>query len=80
MFNQDKIISVAKECGADAIHPGYGFLAENAEFTKACNENGIKFIGPGAETQQMAGNKTTARRIAQELNLPTVPGSSGSIG
>src|SRR5882672_10239926 len=57
-----KILVAAKRCGADAIHPGYGFLSENAKFTRACEEARIKFIGPGAASMEMMGSKTRARQ------------------
>jgi len=71
----DKIIKVAQQCRADAIHPGYGFLAENAEFAKACEENGIIFIGPSSEAIELMGEKTRARQIMSEAGVPVVPGS-----
>ncbi|WP_305879429.1 biotin carboxylase N-terminal domain-containing protein, partial [Shimia thalassica] len=60
----DEIIRVAKECGADAIHPGYGLLSENPDFVDACAANGITFIGPKAETMRALGDKASARRVA----------------
>ena len=71
----DKIIDVAKKSGADAIHPGYGFLAENATFAQRCADEGIIFIGPSPETISMLGDKIQARRAAIEANLPVVPGA-----
>ena len=59
----DEIIRVAKECGADAIHPGYGLLSENPDFVDACVQNGITFIGPKAETMRALGDKASARRV-----------------
>ena len=73
----DRIIEVARSCGAEAIHPGYGFLSENAEFVEACQKAGIVFIGPGAEAMRLMGSKIAAKRIAQKVNAPTVPGYSG---
>ncbi|MEO0487876.1 MAG: pyruvate carboxylase [Pseudomonadota bacterium] len=69
----DEIIRVAKACGADAIHPGYGLLSENPEFVDACTENGITFIGPKAETMRALGDKASARRVAIEAGVPVIP-------
>ncbi len=69
-----KIIEIARACGADAIHPGYGFLAENAEFAQACQEAGICFIGPSPEVIRLLGDKGAAKRIAEQNGIPTVPG------
>ena len=69
------IISIAKRHGADAIHPGYGFLSENADFAQACENAGIAFIGPTPHILRMMGDKTAARRQAQILNIPVVPGT-----
>ncbi|OGQ98972.1 MAG: pyruvate carboxylase subunit A [Deltaproteobacteria bacterium RIFOXYD12_FULL_55_16] len=74
-LNIDKVIGVAKKVAADAIHPGYGFLAENPDFAKACENNGIIFIGPPSEVIQALGDKVTARRIMQEAGIPMVPGT-----
>src|SRR6266481_1617192 len=63
-LNIDSIIAVAREHGADAIHPGYGFLAENANLARACRENAISFIGPSAELLEMFGDKTAAKKLA----------------
>lgn len=76
---QDKIIEVAKKYGADAIHPGYGFLAENAEFAKRCEDEGVIFIGPNSETIALLGDKLEARKVAVSAGLPVVPGSNVDI-
>jgi pyruvate carboxylase len=75
----DEIIRVAKECGADAIHPGYGLLSENPDFVDACENNGITFIGPRAETMRALGDKASARRVAMEAGVPVIP-ATGVLG
>ena len=71
----DRIIWAARKSGAQAVHPGYGFLAENPQFAAACEEAGLVFIGPSAATIQDLGDKTISRRLAEEAGLPTIPGS-----
>ncbi|GAA0101343.1 pyruvate carboxylase [Paraclostridium bifermentans] len=75
----DGIIELAKSKNVDAIHPGYGFLSENPEFVKKCEENGIIFIGPSAEIMNMMGDKINSKQIAKEANVPTIPGIDESI-
>jgi acetyl-CoA carboxylase biotin carboxylase subunit len=74
-----RIIAAAEITGADAIHPGYGFLAENAEFAEIVQASGLTFIGPTAEQIRQMGDKATARRLAREQGVPTVPGSPGPV-
>jgi len=71
----DKIIDAAKRAQCDAIHPGYGFLAENAAFARACADSGIVFIGPPPEAMEALGSKTSGRQLAQRAEVPTVPGT-----
>jgi len=75
-LNIGKIIATAKEAGAEGIHPGYGFLAENAEMARACSEAGITWIGPPPEAIEAMGSKTRAREIMKEAGVPIVPGST----
>lgn len=76
-LDQDKIINAAKQCGANAIHPGYGFLSENPTFVKRCNKEKIIFIGPSAEAVEKMGSKSEAKKIVSAAGVPTVPGYSG---
>ncbi len=75
----ESIIRLAKEKDVDAIHPGYGFLSENAHFARACAEAGVTFVGPDPELLVLMGDKVAARRTAQELNIPTLPGTEKPI-
>ncbi len=76
-LNMDRIIEVAKESGADAIHPGYGFLSENPEFARRVREAGLIFIGPTPESMELAGDKLKAKESAKRAGVPLVPGSEG---
>jgi len=78
-LNIPNIISAAKNSNADAVHPGYGFLAENAYFADLCGTYDIKFIGPKAEVIQLMGDKIRAREIAEKAGVPLVPGSEGNV-
>ncbi|MFN0150732.1 MAG: acetyl-CoA carboxylase biotin carboxylase subunit [bacterium] len=78
-LNIPRIISAAEVANAEAIHPGYGFLAENPEFAEVCESCGIKFIGPSAKAIRQMGDKATARRVMQEAGVPVVPGSDGEV-
>ena len=74
-LNIEKILQVAKETGAEAIHPGYGFLSENAEFCDLCESQGIVFLGPNSAQMRSFGLKHTARELAIQANVPLLPGS-----
>ncbi|MCA0314145.1 MAG: acetyl-CoA carboxylase biotin carboxylase subunit [Candidatus Melainabacteria bacterium] len=74
-----QIIDIAKRAGADAIHPGYGFLSENAEFAKLCGEAGIKFIGPKPEVIHKMGSKIESRRVMEQAGVPVVPGTTDPV-
>ena len=78
-LNAAAIISAATITGADAIHPGLGFLAENADFAEAVEEHGFTFIGPSAEHIRLMGDKVRAKTAAAELGIPTVPGSPEAL-
>jgi acetyl-CoA carboxylase, biotin carboxylase subunit len=78
-LNIPKILDVAKRSGADAIHPGYGFLSENAKFAQACAEAGVKFIGPTAAAMEAMGSKTRARQAMEQAGVPFVPGTSRGV-
>ena len=78
-LNQDNIIKAATETGAEAIHPGYGFLSESESFAKACEDNGLVFIGPSPDNLAIAGHKSTARKTLIELGFQVIPGSKEII-
>jgi acetyl-CoA carboxylase biotin carboxylase subunit len=78
-LNIAKILDVAKRSGADAIHPGYGFLSENAKFAQACADAGLKFIGPSPASMEMMGSKTRARQEMEKAGVPFVPGTSKGL-
>jgi len=78
-LNIPRIIAAAEITGADAIHPGYGFLAENAEFAEICERSGFTFIGPSAEHIRKMGNKAEARRTMEDAGVPVVPGTEGKV-
>jgi acetyl-CoA carboxylase biotin carboxylase subunit len=78
-LNISKILNVAARSGAEAIHPGYGFLSENAKFARACAEAGVKFIGPTAAAMEAMGSKTRARQAVEQFNVPVVPGTSSGL-
>jgi acetyl-CoA carboxylase biotin carboxylase subunit len=75
----DKIIEICKELGVDGIHPGYGFLSENADFARKVKKAGITFIGPSAESMDLMGDKLSAKATAKKYNVPMIPGSEGAI-
>src|SRR5258708_4593506 len=77
--NMPKILDAAQRSGADAIHPGYGFLSENAKFAQACADAGVKFIGPTAAAMEAMGSKTRARQAMEKAGVPFVPGTSRGV-
>ena len=78
-LNIPAIVSACEITGAEAVHPGYGFLSENAKFAEILTEHGIKFIGPSAENIRTMGDKIEAKRTAKALGIPVVPGSDGGV-
>src|SRR5436309_13989888 len=78
-LNTERIIQVAKRSKAEAIHPGYGFLSENPQFARACEQAGLKFIGPSASAMETMGSKTRARQAVQAAGVPCVPGSARGL-
>ncbi|MBK7918438.1 MAG: hypothetical protein IPJ94_19710 [Chloroflexi bacterium] len=77
-LRQTAVLDIAQSCGAEAIHPGYGFLSENADFVAACIDRGITFIGPGPEAMRVMGSKAASRELAQAAGVPVVPGVDGA--
>ena len=78
-LNMNAIIQSAINCGAEAIHPGFGFLSENAEFARLCEKNGIVFIGPSYNSIEMLGNKAVAKETMKNAGVPVIPGSEGAV-
>ncbi|QAX81393.1 acetyl-CoA carboxylase biotin carboxylase subunit [Candidatus Pseudomonas adelgestsugas] len=78
-LNPRKLVNIAVETGCDALHPGYGFLSENAELADACVKRGVKFIGPSAEVIRRMGDKTEARRSMMKNGIPVIPGTEGNV-
>lgn len=78
-LNQDALLSVAKATGCDGLHPGYGFLSENADFADACVQEGITFIGPAGNAIRKAGSKSVARDLMKQAGVPVTPGSDGPV-
>ena len=78
-LRSERILDVCRSAGCDAIHPGYGFLSENADFAEACANAGVVFIGPPADAIRRMGDKTAARTLMKEAGVPTVPGTAGAV-
>ena len=78
-LNMDKILEIARNVGADAVHPGYGFLSENDTFAQRCEKEGIVFIGPKSLAMALTGDKMKCKEIMKKVGVPTVPGSDGII-
>lgn len=78
-LNIEKIVALAKQQEIDAIHPGYGFLSENPEFAKRCREERIIFVGPTTDTLKTLGDKTSAKSIAEKVNVPVLGGTNRAI-
>ena len=78
-LNMKNILEAAVVTGADSIHPGFGFLAENADFAKMCEESNIKFIGPSYNVIELMGNKSNSKDLMKKNGVPVIPGSDGSI-
>src|SRR5581483_3989366 len=77
-LNMPSVIAAATTTGCEAVHPGYGFLSENPAFVRACEDNDLVFVGPGAEVMEQMGDKISARRAMQAAGVPTVPGTEGA--
>ena len=73
------LIAIAREQGCDAVHPGYGFLSERADFAQACADAGLRFIGPTPEQLSLFGDKARARALAEQCGVPVMPGSAGAV-
>lgn len=78
-LNQDALLTVAKATGCDGVHPGYGFLSENADFADACAAAGLTFIGPSGDAIRKAGSKSAARDLMRAAGVPVTPGSDGPV-
>jgi acetyl-CoA carboxylase biotin carboxylase subunit len=78
-LNSEGLVDAARKTGADAVHPGYGFLAENSDFARLCDDAGLVWIGPRAEVIEKMGDKALARELASEAGVPVVPGSDGTV-
>src|SRR5438132_5863521 len=78
-LNIEKIVKTAKKSGVEAVHPGYGFLAENADFARACEESGFVFVGPGSKVLGNVANKFEAKRFAKAAGVPVVPGANSEV-
>ncbi|MBC7838495.1 MAG: ATP-grasp domain-containing protein, partial [Nitrospiraceae bacterium] len=78
-LDSQQIVNLALRIGADAIHPGYGFLSENSEFAQLCHTSGITFIGPSPQAIDLMGSKVKARELAKRVGIPIVPGTEGGI-
>lgn len=78
-LNAEALINAARETGADSVHPGYGFLSENAAFARSCRDAGLIFVGPSPESIEKMGNKSAARVLARDSGVPVVPGSEGGV-
>ena len=78
-LNMGKILDVAKKSGAQAIHPGYGFLSENSEFARLCQESGVCFVGPNPDVIENMGDKLRSRKLARKAGLPILPGTDEAV-
>ena len=78
-LNKERIIDIARKSGAEAVHPGYGFLAENSEFAKLCLDENITFVGPRWKTIKAMGSKVGSKQLMRENNVPVVPGTDGGL-
>src|SRR5205814_7936390 len=78
-LNIPNIVEAALKCGADAVHPGYGFLSEDADFAEVCADNGLTFVGPPVDVMRRAGDKTAMRRCMAAAGVPVLPGSDDAL-